>query len=267
MRSILLDPMSATVKYVRRALAEYNVHVSTEAAIPWFRTQRATTITPLLLDSVRQKLQVTHTSPVNVPLAKDEPERDSAASALIRFPELFANNFLRIGDRLTLKTPRGDVQAQLVDDSGHVCCGGNRMSAGAWGREIKGWSAINIYDQAAAEMSGRAVSLQELPIQALSRSRSTDARQDAEPLHARQALIVRPPLFLMRMTTTGAYTPRYASSRRALQAVRPILAAIHALVAMFCRRKPAPCRNFWPLSLLLLQGALATPLIPSLGWR
>jgi predicted type IV restriction endonuclease len=48
MRSLVLDPTSGVVKYIRRAISERNVQVSSEAVAQWFRTQLTAPVTPLL---------------------------------------------------------------------------------------------------------------------------------------------------------------------------------------------------------------------------
>src|SRR5579872_4950100 len=47
MRSLLLDATSNTIRYIRRALTEYNVQISAEAVAHWFRTQLSAPITPI----------------------------------------------------------------------------------------------------------------------------------------------------------------------------------------------------------------------------
>jgi predicted type IV restriction endonuclease len=181
MRSLLLDSTSATVKYIRRALTEHNVQVHAEAVAQWFRTQLTTTVTPLLpMVAVQQKARVTYEPPpLTEPLKAGPQQHRPPAFTVIRWPDLFAKELLNIGDWLILKTPEGDVRAQLVDNHGHVSYAGKTMSAGTWGREVKRWSTINIYEHALVEVDGRKVPVQELRRRASSYSGFTEARQDA----------------------------------------------------------------------------------------
>lgn len=55
MRSLLLDPTSAPVKYLRRTLQEHSLYVSAEIVAQWFRTQLTSPVTALLPEQVVPK--------------------------------------------------------------------------------------------------------------------------------------------------------------------------------------------------------------------
>lgn len=64
MRSLLLDPTSGVIKYIRRSLGEYHVQVSAEAVAQWFRAQLSSPVTPILpTRAVREKARPTYDLP------------------------------------------------------------------------------------------------------------------------------------------------------------------------------------------------------------
>ncbi len=62
-RSLLLDPTSAPIKYLRRTLQEHSLYVSTETVAQWFRTQLTSPVTVLL----PQQLPATANNPTIEP--------------------------------------------------------------------------------------------------------------------------------------------------------------------------------------------------------
>jgi hypothetical protein len=173
MRSLVLDPMSAAVKYIRRALLDYDVEVSKEAVAYWFQTQLTTAVPSLSsLSPVKERSPSTNETPrlPNPPKVNSSP-CTPPQSSVIRWPELFAAKLLKVGDLLIIKTSEGEVRARLVDEEGQVTFDGKIVSASMWGREVKGWDTINIYQHVFVEIDGAMVPVQELRTQALSRSR------------------------------------------------------------------------------------------------
>jgi predicted type IV restriction endonuclease len=171
MRSRLLDPTSTIVKSIRRSLADEEIQVTSETVAQWFRTQLATTVTHLIpMDTVREKARVSYET--SSPYASTEasvPRSRLRPRTVVRWPELFASGLLKVGDWLILNTPQGEVRARLIDNQGRVTHEGETMSAGMWGKEVRGWSTINIYDHTFVDINGRRVPVQELRRQALTR--------------------------------------------------------------------------------------------------
>ena len=72
----------------------------------------------------------------------------------VKWRELFECHAIEIGDTLILDTPEGPVTAEIKDRKAQVEYKGQLMTTQAWGKTVKQWSTINIYDHASVQRGG-----------------------------------------------------------------------------------------------------------------
>ncbi len=103
--------------------------------------------------------------------------RRTSASGIssVRWREMIEQGILNLEDRLILDSTEGEMFATLITSDGRVRYDSHEMSAQEWGKKVKHWSTINIYDHAFVAREGVRIPLSELRREAAERINQRDA--------------------------------------------------------------------------------------------